>query len=304
MTIFRTDEERFADVPDYPFAPHYFHVHLDGGEVARQHYLDEGPSEGPVILLLHGEPSWSFLYRHMIPPLVEAGNRVIAPDLIGFGKSDKPTRRSDYSYAAHAGWLGQLLDHLGLRDIGLFCQDWGGLLGLRHVGMNPQRFAFVVASNTFLPVGAGSPSDAFVAWREYATTNPAFNIGGVIQRATVRHLSDAEVAAYDAPFPNEESKAGARAFPALVPVARDDPGAQDNLTAWEGLSRYERPFLTLFTDEDPVTRGGERYFQEMVPGAAGQPHRIVEGAGHFCQEDAPEIFVEALLSLSAQRERS
>lgn len=300
MPIFRTPDERFSDLPDYPFAPHYLDIHLDGGEVARQHYVDEGPRDGPVILLLHGEPSWSYLYRFMIPPLADAGFRVVAPDLIGFGKSDKPTERDAYSYAAHAGWLEQFLDHLELKDIGLFCQDWGGLLGLRHVGHNPGRFAFVVASNTFLPTGEGKPSEAFLAWRDYATTVEDFPIGGILQRATVRELSDAEVAAYDAPFPSEEAKAGARAFPALVPVSPDDPGVESNRSAWAGLAGFERPFLTLFTDQDPVTKGGERYFQKAVPGAQGQPHRIVEGGGHFCQEDVPDVFVDAILKLAGR----
>ncbi|WP_265569405.1 haloalkane dehalogenase [Sphingomicrobium nitratireducens] len=299
MEILRTPEERFEGLPDYPFAPHYLDIDVGEGRSARQHYVDEGPRDGPVVLLLHGEPSWSYLYRHMIPPLAEAGCRVVAPDLLGFGKSDKPGDIAFYSYARHADWLRQFLDALALRDIGLFCQDWGGLLGLRLVGLDPARFAFVVASNTFLPIGKGKkPSDAFLAWREFARTSPDFRIGPLLQRASVRDLSDAEVAAYDAPFPDEAHKAGARAFPQLVPIAEDDPGAIDNLKAWKGLARFDRPFLTLFTDQDPITRGGDAYFRKAVPGAAGQPHRIVEGGGHFCQEDVPEVFVDALRKLA------
>ncbi|WP_265587630.1 haloalkane dehalogenase [Sphingomicrobium arenosum] len=298
--ILHHDPARFTGLPDYAFADRWQAVDVGGGREARMHYVDEGPRDGPVLLLLHGEPSWSYLYRHMISPLAAAGCRVVAPDLIGFGKSDKLADQGSYSYAAHADWLEQFVAALGLKDIGLFCQDWGGLLGLRMVGMQPERFAFVVASNTFLPVGKGEPSPAFLAWREFAASHPGFEIGRIIQRATVRELSEAEVAAYDAPFPDESHKAGARAFPALVPISEEDSGAVDNVRAWDGLRRFERPFLTLFTDQDPITKGGEQFFQKMVPGAAGQPHRIVEGGGHFCQEDVPEVFVAAMLDLAGR----
>ncbi|MCM8558269.1 haloalkane dehalogenase [Sphingomicrobium sediminis] len=292
------DPARFAYIPDYPFAEHWQEVDLGNGETARMHYVDEGPRDGPVILLLHGEPSWSFLYRFMIPPLAEAGCRVVAPDLIGFGKSDKPTDKALFSYAAHYDWLVQVLDALELKDVGLFCQDWGGLLGLRAVGLNPDRFAFVVASNTMLPTGKGTPPDAFLAWQQFAKSSPDFRIGPLLQRATVRELSESEVAAYDAPFPDEPSKAAARMFPTLVPTSEDDPGGIANVAAWAGLARFDKPFLTLFTDQDPITKGGEAYFQKMVPGAKGQPHRIVEGGGHFCQEDVPDAFVAALKELA------
>lgn len=300
MDILRTPEDRFVHLPDYPFEPNYADIDLGNGQTARAHYVDEGPRDGPVILLLHGEPSWSFLYRFMIGPLAEAGCRVVAPDLIGFGKSDKPADIDFYSYALHANWLKQLLDQIGLKDIGLFCQDWGGLLGLRIAGLDPDRFAFIVASNTLLPVGEGKPADAFLAWREFARTSPDFRIGPLLQRATVRELTDAEVAAYDAPFPDEAHKAAARAFPALVPITEDDPGAIDNVEAWKGLARFDRPFLTLFTDQDPITKGSDSFFQKAVPGAKGQPHRIVEGGGHFCQEDVPDVFVAELLRLAGR----
>ncbi|MCH4893195.1 alpha/beta fold hydrolase [Sphingomonas sp. SFZ2018-12] len=296
MTILRTPEDRFAGLPDYPFAPHYIDIDAGPLGMVRQHYVDEGPRDGPVVLMMHGEPSWSYLYRHMIGPVAAAGFRVVVPDLIGFGKSDKPVDRDVFSYARHVAWLTQFLDRLELRNIGLFCQDWGGLLSLRVVGLDPDRFRWVIASNTFLPLG-GTPAPAFLAWREFAATSDSFAIGPILQRATVRTLSDAEVAAYDAPFPDESYKAAARAFPLLVPISRDDPGAIDNAAAWAGLERFERPFLTLFGDSDPITAGGDAYFQAKVPGTRGQPHAIVERAAHFCQEDRPDVFVEAIKAL-------
>ena len=296
MEILQTPPERFKDIPDYPFAENWIEIDLGNGQTARQHYVDEGDKSAPPVLLFHGEPSWSFLYRKMIPILADAGFRVLAPDLIGFGKSDKPDDIEFFTYARHVDWLKQWRAAVEPRPAALFCQDWGGLLGLRMVAHDPDLFACVVASNTFLPAG-GAPSPAFLAWREFARSHPDFQIGAILQRATVRALTDAEVAGYDAPFPDEAHKAAARAFPALVPITEEDPGAIDNVAAWKGLASFERPFLTLFTDQDPITKGGEAFFQNLVPGAKGQAHRIVEGGGHFCQEDVPEVFVEALLSL-------
>lgn len=286
MEILRTPDERFAALPGYPFAPHY--VELAGG--LRVHYLDEGPRDGAVVLCLHGEPSWSYLYRTMIPPLVAAGLRVIAPDLVGFGRSDKPAARSDYTFAAHVGWTRAVLDALGLRELTLFCQDWGGLIGLRLVGEDPDRFARVVACNTFLPTGDREAQPAFYAWREYAQTVPELPVGAIVGRGCARGVSPEVIAAYDAPFPDERYKAGARQFPALVPVRPDDPASADNRAAWERLRAYTRPFLTVFGDSDPITRGADRALQKAIPGAAGQPHATIERGGHFLQEDAgPEL---------------
>jgi len=212
LKVLRTPDAAFADLTDYPFAPHYLEVEVPSAPPMRLHYLDEGPRHAAPILLLHGEPTWSYLYRKFVPPLAAAGHRVLAPDLIGFGKSDKPAEGADYSYERHVAWMSDWLTKLDLRDITLFCQDWGGLLGLRMVADDPDLFSCVVASNTFLPAG-GTPSEAFLAWREFARSSPDFRIGALLDRATATPRSEAEIAAYDAPFPDEPSKAGARAPP-------------------------------------------------------------------------------------------
>jgi haloalkane dehalogenase len=299
----RTPDERFVDLPDFPFAPHYVDVAARPGSTStlRMHHLDERPSSGaggPVVVLLHGEPSWSYLYRHMIPPIVAAGFRCIAPDLVGFGRSDKPVDRSAYSYAAHTEWLRTLLfDQLDLDDVVLFCQDWGGLLGLRLVGLHPDRFAAVLASNTTLPVGTDVPA-AFAAWQEFSQTVADFDAGMIVQRASSRTLRDDEVDAYRAPFDTAESLAGARQFPMLVPTSADDPEALVNVKAWQGLETFSKPFVTVFGTADPVTRGGQRPMQVRIPGAAGQSHELVEGAHHFIQEDCPLRLAERVIDLA------
>jgi haloalkane dehalogenase len=291
MHALRTPDDRFDGLPDFPFAPHYVDIDdLDGGAL-RVHHLDEGPPGGDVVLLLHGEPSWSYLYRHMIPVLVGAGHRVIAPDLVGFGRSDKPSATGDYTYARHVAWMRQVVeDRLDLGDVTLFGQDWGGLIGLRLVAADPDRYARVVIANTGLPTGKGRPSDAFLAWQRYSQTTEDFPVGRIVAGGCTTALAPEVVAAYDAPFPDDRYKAGARIFPTLVPTSPDDPAAPDNEAAWEVLSRFERPFLCAFSDRDPVTKGGDAPFLAKVPGAAGQPHTTVEGAGHFLQEDrGPEV---------------
>lgn len=289
MRILRTPDERFADLPDYPFPPHYVEVPSGDGARLRMHYVDEGPRSADPVLCLHGEPSWSFLYRKMIPILAAAGHRVVAPDLVGFGRSDKPAERSDYTYQRHVDWLRAFVETLDLRRITLFCQDWGGLLGLRLVAEHGDRFARVVAANTFLPTGDQPPSDGFMAWRGFSQKVPVFPTGGILQGATTRELTPAEVAAYDAPFPDESYKAGARQFPLLVPIAADDPAVPANRAAWTQLERFEKPFLTLFSDKDPVTSGLEATMQRRIPGARGRPHATTSG-GHFLQEDCgPEL---------------
>ena len=286
MHYLRTPDDRFENLPDFPFPAHYAEV----GDELRMHYLDEGPADGRVVLLLHGEPSWSFLYRHMIPPLVAAGLRCVAPDLIGFGRSDKPTETGDYTYARHLMWLTGLLDALQLRDINLFCQDWGGLLGLRLVAADPDRFATVTASNTFLPTGQESLPEVFHQWRQFSQTVEEFPVGGVVQMGTYTDLPAAVVAAYDAPFPDERYKAGARVFPALVPASPDDPEGRQNQQAWKVLEKFAKPFLTLFGDKDPITRGGDKIMQARIPGTQRQPHTLIAGGGHFIQEErGPEL---------------
>ena len=290
MQILRTPDERFNDLPGYAFAPHYVEIPSGDGARLRVHYVDEGPANADPVLCLHGEPSWSYLYRKMIPVLVAARHRVVAPDLVGFGRSDKPSERGDYSYQRHVEWLRATIEALDLRRITLVCQDWGGLLGLRIVGETPERFARVVAANTFLPTGDVAPSDAFLAWRNFSQSVPVFPTGGILQGATKTQLSPEEVAAYDAPFPDESYKAGARQFPLLVPIAPDDPAAPANRAAWQGLERFEKPFLTAFSDGDPVTRGGDVPLQQRIPGARGQRHTTLAGGGHFLQEDCgPEL---------------
>ena len=286
---YRTPDSRFANLPDYPFKPNYYTLR----EGLRVHYLDEGPRDGTPVLMVHGEPSWSYLYRHMIGPVVEAGYRVLAPDLIGFGKSDKLTMKSEYSYALHVAWMRDWLDSLNLQNIVLACQDWGSLIGLRLVAEMPERFAAVVLSNGGLPAGEEAP-DAFKKWRAFSKHSPVFPIGRILQQATVRELSKAEVAAYEAPFPTRKSKAGARILPSLVPLGENE-AVPDQKRAWNKLQRFDKPFTCAFSNRDPITRGGDAKFRETVPGAKDNPlHRTLKGH-HFIQEDDPEGFAAAIV---------
>ncbi|MGW4243417.1 haloalkane dehalogenase [Nocardia sp. NPDC004722] len=287
MHVLRTPEERFSNLPGYPFEPNYVHVTAaDDDTTLRMHYLDEGPSDGEVVLLLHGEPSWSYLYRTMIPVLTAAGRRCVAPDLIGFGRSDKPADRGDYTYARHAEWLrAAVFDQLDLTGITLVCQDWGGLLGLRLVAEHPERFARVVAANTGLPTGDAELTDAFAAWQRFSQESPVFPIGSIVEGGCRTSFSPEVLAAYDAPFPDDTYKAGARSFPSLVPTSPEDPAAAANRAAWQRLRTFEKPFVTAFSDGDPITAGGEKILQREIPGATGRPHAVIVGAGHFLQED-------------------
>jgi haloalkane dehalogenase len=291
MDALRTPDDRFDGLPDFAFEPHYVEIDEGEGGTLRVGYIDEGNPGAPVVLLLHGEPSWSFLYRHMIPVLVEAGLRAVAPDLIGFGRSDKPAARTDYSYARHVEWMrAALFDRLDLRDITLVCQDWGGLIGLRLVGEHPDRFARVVAANTFLPTGDGNPGDAFLAWQKFSQEVPEFTVGRIVGGGCTTDLSDDVIAGYDAPFPDESYKEGARQFPLLVPTSPDDPAAPANRKAWETLSAFEKPFLCAFSDSDRITAGNEKHLMARIPGTNGQPHTTIVGGGHFLQEDrGPEL---------------
>lgn len=302
MHALRTPDDRFVDLPGYPFQPHYVEIPDTEGGTLRVHHLDEGDPTGPVVLLLHGEPSWSYLYRHMVPVLVDAGMRAIAPDLVGFGRSDKPADRADYTYARHVSWLSShVFDALDLRDITLVCQDWGGLLGLRLLAAQPDRFSAAVAANTFLPTGDGTPSDAFLAWQRFALEAPSLPIGGIVASGCTSELDPAVVAAYDAPFPDETYKEGARQFPVLVPTSTDDPEAPANRAAWEALAAFPRPFLCAFGDSDPITAGSDKALISRIAGAAGQPHTKIEGGGHFIQEDRGPELAQVVIDLIRTR---
>jgi len=291
MDALRTPDERFANLPGYTFAPHY--VDVAG---LRIHYVDEGPRTAAPVLMLHGEPSWSYLYRKMIPIIAAAGHRAVAPDLVGFGRSDKPVRREDYTYQRHVDWMRGVIDALDLRNITLVCQDWGGLIGLRLAAEHGDRFARIVAANTFLPTGDTAPSDAFLMWQKYSQETPDFHVGGIVRGGCVGDLPPAIVAAYDAPFPDDRYKAGARQFPMLVPISPSDPAAAPNRKAWEALRDWRKPFLTAFSDADPITRGADVFLQGALPGAKGQPHTTIVGAGHFLQEDKGEELARVVVA--------
>ena len=305
MEFLETPEERFLDLQGHPFAPHFHGVDPSG---LRMHYVDEGPRAAAPVLMLHGEPSWSYLYRAMIPDCVAAGHRVIAPDLVGFGRSSKPVRLDDYSYQRHCDWLRAFVEGLDLRGITLFCQDWGSLLGLRLAAELDGRFDRIVVGNGFLPTGTPPGGGglrslgnglAFLAWRSFARFVPRLPIARILQTGTARRLDAEELRAYEAPFPDERDKAGARAFPRLVPISPRDPAVPANRRAWDALGRWHKPFLTVFSDGDPITRGLERALQAHVPGARDMPHRKVRG-GHFLQEDSPHELAEAIVALIAK----
>ena len=278
--VLRTPESRFSGLPGFPWSPAYTTV-----TGLRMAHIEDGPADAPPVLLLHGEPTWSYLYRKMIPPIAAAGHRAIAPDLVGFGRSDKPRDRAAYTYAAHVAWATEWLLALDLRDITLVCQDWGSLIGLRLVAAMPERFARVVLANGGLPDGRMKPPLALKAWIAFARHSPVFPIGKIVRGGCRAGLTREEIAAYDAPFPANEYKVAARAFPALVPLLPDDPGAIANREAWDALRTFSKPFLCAFSDGDPITRGADRKFRNEVPGAKDQPHVTIEGGGHFLQED-------------------
>ena len=282
----RTPESRFNGIPDYPYGPNYFEV--DG---LRMHYVDEGPRDASPVLLLHGEPSWSFLYRHMIAELVAKGHRVVAPDLIGFGKSDKPVRQEDYTVDRHVHWVGALVKALALDDITLFGQDWGSTIGLRLAANDETRFGRIVIGNGLLAAEDGVETKRWIIrlWQAFTRWSPWIPVGQIVSRSSGRVLTNEEVRAYDAPFPSKEYLAGVRVFPQLIPMSADDPATTGNVAAWEVLKRWTKPFLTVYSNGDPVLGEMDAHFQDRVPGAAGQPHARVEG-GHFLQEAAsPEL---------------
>ncbi|MDT8320285.1 MAG: haloalkane dehalogenase [Xanthomonadales bacterium] len=294
MKVLRTPDERFEGLADFPWQPHYAQV--DDPELGplRVHYLDEGPADGPVLLCLHGEPTWSYLYRKMVPVFTAAGLRVLVPDLVGFGRSDKPAARSDYSYRRHVRWMSDWFHGLGLREVTLLGQDWGGLIGLRMVAEKPQCFAAFSLSNTGLPTGDRELPEAFRRWRRFSQEDPHFDTGFIVNLFGHGDLSEAEMEAYRAPFPTDEYKAGARQFPLLVPASPDDPASEANRRAWEVLRLWEKPVLLCFSDNDPIMRGGDRPFLKLVPGTRGQPHITLHGR-HFIQEEDGETWARAVV---------
>jgi haloalkane dehalogenase len=300
MRTLRTPDERFENLPGWPYEPRYVEIPDGDGGTLRVHYVDEGPVDAPPILCLHGEPSWAYLYRKMIPVLTAAGHRVVTPDLVGFGRSDKPTERDDYTYQRHVDWMTSWLKAVDLEGATLVCQDWGALIGLRLVAENPDRFDRIVVANGFLPTGDAPAGEAFLNWREYSQTTPDFHVGGIIKGGCRTPLSEEVIAAYNAPFPDDSYKAGARKFPVLVPISPDDPAAGPNKAAWKVLEKWEKPALTAFSDQDPITRGGDRAFQSRVPGTKGQPHTTIEGGGHFLQEDKGEELAQVIVDWFAR----
>jgi haloalkane dehalogenase len=326
MRILRTPDERFQALAEFPFTPNYLEIDSGAGPSLRIHYLDEGPRDGEIVLCMHGQPTWSYLYRHMIPLLTASGYRVLAPDLVGFGRSDKPAATDDYTYARHVRWMSAWLEALDLTGVTLVCQDWGGLIGLRLVAAFPDRFARVVAANTGLPDAQGLPAEmarpmrqllasieipttaelgarfrepaaapGFFYWIRFAAEQPDFRVSELMQVTALHALTPAQCAAYDAPFPDESYMAGARRFPGLVPIFPDDPELPAQRAAWDVLRRFEKPFLTAFGDSDPVTAGQHLRFQHEIPGARGQRHVTIEHAGHFLQEDQPEAFARVVI---------
>ncbi len=293
MKSVRTPDERFANITDWPYEPVYTTVSAGDGtnDTLRVAHYETGPVDAAnTILVMHGEPSWSYLYRKMMKQFVAAGHRVIAPDLIGFGRSDKPLHTSDYTYERHVGWMNEWLRTNNFTNLTLVCQDWGGLVGLRLATENEDRFARIVVANTGLPLAGREPSAAFRAWQKYSQEVPNFDVGKLVNNGCATQLSAEEIAAYDAPFPDDSFKAGARIFPALYPDGADHPSNIANKKAWDVLRAWTKPFLTSFSDGDPVTGGGHTVFERDIPGAQGKPHTIIHGGGHFLQEDKGEEF--------------
>lgn len=295
MDVLQTPDSRFENLVGYPFAPHYVDVAASDTRPLRMHYVDEGPTDGRPIVLLHGEPTWSYLYRTMIPPLAEAGHRVLAPDLIGFGRSDKPTRVEDYTYQRHVEWVTSWFERLDLNDVTLVVQDWGSLIGLRIAAEQGQRIARLVVANGFLPTADRRTPPAFHIWRAFARYSPIFSAGRIVAAGTVSKVPAEVRAGYDAPFPDKRYQAGARIFPQLVPTSPDDPAVPANRVAWDALGRWEKPFLAIFGYRDPILGKADRPLIKHIPGAAGQPHARIN-ASHFIQEDSGPELAERILA--------
>ncbi|MCP4549341.1 MAG: haloalkane dehalogenase [bacterium] len=296
MKVLRTPDECFQNLPAYPFDPHYTEVGDGEGGTLRMHHVEAGPEDGKTVLCLHGELSWSYLYRKMLPRFAAAGYRAVASDLVGFGRSDKPAAQSDYSYRRHLDWLTAWMNENDLNLIHLVAHDWGGLLGLRLLAADPNRFARLVLANTFLPTGDQPLSEGFRRWRDYSQRKPQFKVGEIISRSFQSEVPPEVTAAYDAPFPDESYKAGVRALSGLVPDNGADPESAANRDAWETLKSWRKPTLTAFSDLNPNTRGLDKIFQKIVPGTVGQPHTTIRKAGHFLQEDQGEKLADTIIA--------
>ena len=287
--ILRTPESFFCDLKDFPFQPHFVKV-----EDLQIHYVDEGPFDARPVLLLHGVPAWSYLYRHLIKKISESGCRVIAPDLIGFGKSDKPLKAKSHSYQSHVEWITEFINKLNLKEITLFCHDWGSLIGLRIAAQCPDLFKGIIVSNGMLPAGKHKINPVFKLWRYFARYSPFIPVDLAIEVGALRKLDKEEKKAYRAPFPSSKYKAAIRALPSMVPISPNDAESIINKQLWKSLSRWEKPFLTIFGNRDPITKGGDLYMQKRIPGAVGQNHLRFE-AGHFIQEDNFKELAEIII---------
>jgi haloalkane dehalogenase len=294
MKVLRTPDSCFEGLPDFDYEPHYTTINADDGTPLRIHHIDEGPADAEPILLMHGNPTWSYLYRHMIPGLLKTGRRVIALDLVGCGRSDKPAQKKDYTLARYCDWLTQWLLANDLKNITLFCQDWGGIIGLHLVAHHPERFDRIIAANTGLPIGKGA-NQFLRVWPAVMRYAPSFPWRLAFRKVLQRQLTVKEFAAFErAPFPARKYQAGIKKFPALLTVFPDHPEVEINRETWARLKSFDKPFLTLYGDRDPVTRGYEKIIQRYVPGAQGQAHKIIEGGGHFIQEEFPDVLVEEI----------
>ena len=296
MSILKTDLTLFENLSDWKYKENFTTVMSEFGELDI-HFVDENSTSDECVLLLHGNPTWGYLYRNMIDPLKENGYRVVVPDLPGFGKSDKFSVRYNYSYEGFVDWMSQFIENTDLKNITLFCQDWGGLIGLRLAAKYGDRFEKIVAANTGLPTGKAPLSEGFAVFREFLQIKPDLHVAGQVRNGTTKGIDENALAAYNAPFPDDDHKQGVRQFPNLVPGTPRTPSAEPNKEAWKILREWEKPFLCAFSDKDPIFSGVENSFYKLIPGCKDMPLVTIENAGHFLQEDQPNACVEAILSI-------
>ena len=296
MSVLKTDLTLFENLSDWKYKENFTTVMSEFGELDI-HFVDENSSSDECALLLHGNPTWGYLYRNMIDPLKENGYRVVVPDLPGFGKSDKFSVRYNYSYEGFVDWMSQFIENTDLKNITLFCQDWGGLIGLRLAAKYDDRFEKIVAANTGLPTGKAPLSEGFAVFREFLQIKSDLHVAGQVRNGTTKGINENALAAYNAPFPDDDHKQGVRQFPNLVPGTPRTPSAEPNKEAWKILREWKKPFLCAFSDKDPIFSGVENSFYKLIPGCKDMPHVTIEDAGHFLQEDQPEACVDAILSI-------